>query len=99
MLFNKGSAWIKQSDPMAFFNVSMRAFDNADVCDFLALYILDTLREKFLSVLISLYRNDVLGKTGMHLTDLEKKITIETNLTIVEFLDITLDLGSATHMS
>uniref|UniRef100_A0A0L8FQN0 PH domain-containing protein n=1 Tax=Octopus bimaculoides TaxID=37653 RepID=A0A0L8FQN0_OCTBM len=90
----------------------MGAYDSSDVCDLIRLYILDILGKRFPSVLFSLYRDDALaisrGANGHTLDRLRKdlisafgsvrlKITIETNLTTVDFLDVTFDLVSGTY--
>lgn len=98
--------WIKQSDPTNSFHVAMGACDNADVCNLIGLYILDSLRRTFPPVFFGLYSDDALvisrEASGHTLNSLRKdlisilgstrlKITIKTNLTTADFLDVTLD--------
>lgn len=60
VLFNKDLTWVKQSDSKGSFNVVMRAYDSANVCDLIRLYILDILGKRFPSVLFGLCRYDAL---------------------------------------
>lgn len=87
--------------------MSMGTYDSTNVFDLYGVYILDILGKMFPSVLFSLYRDDALtisrranGYTiDRHKKDLTSalssmrfKITIETNCTTVDFVDITLDV-------
>ena len=107
MLFNKGSTWCKRGNSL--FDVTMGSYDGAETCELIGLYLLSQLNH--LNINIGLYRDDGLAvshKTPRQ-TDLLKKeicsifsknglnITIEANKTTVDFLDITLDLPSATY--
>ena len=92
----------------------MGAFDSADICDLIGLFLLDTLKSKFPAFDFGLYRDDGLAiSKGMdgHTLDRARKeisqvfkefglrITIETNITTVDFLDVTLDLMKFTIVS
>ena len=97
--------WIKKDDPD--FNVTMGSYDRAEVCELVGLYILDILTKKFVHNKIGLYRDDGLGCFQI-LSDPEpekvkKKLykifkqsglssTVECNLQITDFLDVTFDL-------
>ena len=85
----------------------MGAYDGAEVCELVGLYILNKLKIEHPDINIGLYRDDGLGVhsrlPGPTLTrkrkdieklfkDIELEITIETNLTQVDFLDITMSL-------
>ncbi len=112
LLFTEGSIWVKCSDPSGAFDVSMGAFDSAEICDLVGLYLLDRLGRRFPKVDFGLYKDDGLALTldmdGQTLDRLRKditttfqnlglNITITTNLTSVNFLDSTLDLASGLH--
>ena len=47
LLFANDSIWVKRSDPDGAFDVAMGAYDSADICDLVGLYILDTISKKF----------------------------------------------------
>ena len=97
--------WIKKDDPD--FNVTLGSYDRAEVCELVGLYILDILTKKFVHNKIGLYRDDGLGCFQI-LSDPEpekvkKKLykifkqsglssTVECNLQITDFLDVTFDL-------
>lgn len=54
----KGLEWVKQFNSTGSFDVAMGAYDSTNVYNFIVLYILDTLMEKFLSIPFCLYRDD-----------------------------------------
>ena len=94
----------KKSD----FDVTMGAPDGAEICELVGLYILDEIRKKFPELNFGLYRDDGLAahkkmagrrleKTKQKLEKMFEKefgleITIEMNLSQVDFLDVTLIL-------
>ena len=97
--------WIKKDDPD--FNVTMGSYDRAEVCELVRLYILDILTKKFVHNKIGLYRDDGLGcfqilsdpepeKVKKKLCKIFKQSglssTVECNLQITDFLDVTFDL-------
>ena len=106
-LFSDNSPWNKKVDSN--FDVGMGSFDGAECCEIVGLYILSCL--KHLKVNIGLYRDDALGITCMtaRQADLLKKeicrifkemklsITIDVNMKVANFLDITLDLNSGIY--
>ena len=110
LLFTQKDPWVKKSgDPN--FDVTMGSFDGAEVCELVGLYILDKLGEKYGREKCGLYRDDGLGcfrgsgpkserikKDFIEIfdTEIELKITIETNLKVVNFLDVTFDLKKGT---
>jgi len=83
----------------------MGSFDGAETCELVGCYILSLLTEKYGNG-IGLYRDDGLSAFNKSLQEIEKikkdickifrdndlKITVEANLTKVNFLDVTLDL-------
>ena len=106
-LFDKKQPWNKTTNPC--FDVGMGSFDGAECCGIDSLYLLSCLKP--LNLNIWLYRDDALGVLKMtpRQADLMKmkickifkanklSITIEVNLKVVNFLDITLDLNSGVY--
>ena len=92
-------------------DVPMGSFDRARVCQLVGNYILHQLSQFFEQHSTGLYRDDSLViLKGLSSTENERvkkksfkdcgiKITIKTNLHLVNFLDITLDLHSHTYES
>ena len=106
LLFDNNTAWVKQGSE---FDVAMGSFDGAEVTDLVGLYLLSQLQH-LRGINLGLYRDDGLGTSTLTVrqTDLVKKqikkifednglkITIEVNMTVVNFLDITLDMKAGT---
>ena len=108
LLFNGDEIWIKKGEnPL--FDVTMGSFDGAEICELVGLYILDKLCTFIDKKQIGLYRDDGLcvidHANGPKLDRLRKdiiklfkyedlNITIETNLSVTDFLDVTLDLNT-----
>ena len=97
--------WIKSNGSL--FDVTMGSFDGAEVCELVGLFILDQCKQHFPLLDLGLYRDDALGAhnnmPGPKLEQMKKqliqifkknqlKITIETNLNQVDFLDVTMRL-------
>ena len=109
LLFSNDSTWEKKSSSNLF-NVTMGSFGGAETCKLIGCYLLSLLTDKY-GQSIGLYRNDGLAAFKKTLQEIEKikkelckifrendlKITIEANKSIVNFLDITLDLQSSKH--
>jgi hypothetical protein len=107
-LFDNKTPWNKKNNSE--FDVGMGSFDGAEVCDLIGLFMLSQL--KHLKVNLGKYRDDALGVTSLtpRQADLAKKdicriykqngfsITIEVNIKVVNFLDITLDLRTGLYM-
>ena len=89
------------------FDVAMGCYDGAEVCELVGLYILHTLSSKFPEGDIGLYRDDGLAvfknmnaRAGDKerkafskvIGDLGLKITVQGNLKVVNYLDVTLNL-------
>ena len=88
----------------------MGSFDGAETCELVGCYLLSPLTDKY-GKSIGLYRDDGLAAFNKTPEEIEKikkelckifrendlKITIEANKTIVNFLDVTLDLQSTIH--
>ena len=110
LLFNNGNAWIKKDNSS--FDVTMGSYDGAEVCELVGLFILNGLGNTYGKENIGLYRDDGLAVfkniTGPQADRIRKditrhfkthglNITIQTNLKIVNFLDVTFNLNNATY--
>ena len=109
LLFSSDSTWEKKSSN-DLCDVTMGSFDGAETCELVGCYLLSLLTDKY-GQSIGLYRDDGLAafnKTPKEIEKIKKelckifrendsKITIEANKTIVNFLDVTLDLQSGKH--
>ena len=104
-LVNNGEYWIKKND--GDFDVTMGGFDGAEICELVGLFALSKL-EEINEIEAGIYRDDGLGisklpkreiehtlkpKLIKMFNDLDLKITVECNLKVVQFLNITLDLN------
>ena len=105
LLFNKNDVWVKKDNPD--FDVTMGSYDGAGVYELVGLYILYILTKEFGHDKIGLYRDDGLGcflnLSGPESEKVKKEvckifkqsglsITVECNLQITDFLDVTFDL-------
>ena len=94
------------------FDVTMGCFDGAEICEVVGLYLLNEIQMKLGSADIGLYRDDGLAifpkLSGPKAERIKKelvgifkrnglKITIDTNLKIVNFLDVTFNLINKTY--
>ena len=111
LLFTEGNIWMKKGEnPL--FDVTMGSSDGAELCEFVGIYLLGKLSRIIDSEDIGLYRDDGLASiknaNGPKLDRLRKdiiaifqneglKITIDTNLTTTDFLDVTLDLNTGKY--
>ena len=106
LLFNKPDTWIKK-DGDGLFDVTMGSFDGAEICELVELYLLHRLTSVLEVNSVDLYRDDGLAavrttsgrkldKLRKDITELFKKeglsITIDANLLVTDFLDVTFDL-------
>ena len=106
LLFSDGATWVKKNGD-ELFDVPMGAFDGAELCMIIGAYILDSLNKEFPFLIGGLYRDDGLiltrGMSGHELDRFRKDlivffrhmdlgVIVDTNLSIVNFLDVTLDL-------
>ena len=108
-LYTGDKVWVKKGEQN--FDVGMGAWDGAETCEVVGLYILDQLRKKVKGLEQGLYRDDSLGvvettprnaekirqKIHSVMEDLGLKITSRANLKVVEFLDVVFDLQSDTY--
>ena len=104
LLFSDNCPWEKKSADNQF-DVTMGSFDGAETCELVGCYLLSLLTKKY-GQNIGLYRDDGLAAFNRKPQEIEKikkelckifrdndlKITVEANTTIVNFLDVTLDL-------
>ena len=94
------------------FDVTMGAYDGAEVCELIGIYMLYLIGKKYDSKNIGLYRDDGLAvlknvsgpaseKIKKHLQYLFKQkvlpIIIECNLKVVNYLDVTFNLNDASY--
>ena len=90
----------------------MGSFDGAEVCELVGLYLLERLSDFLGKSEVGLYRDDGLAvvhnANGLKMDSLRKKIvalfqgeglsiTIDTNLTETDFLNVTLNLSNKTY--
>ena len=104
LLWNKGTPWKKRKNPD--FDVTIGSYDGAETCDLVGLFLLSQLQDLGLS--IGLFRDDGLAVSRFRGRQTEKvsqkirnifdkynlKLDIQTNKTVVNYLDITLDLST-----
>lgn len=110
LLFNKGETWVKKGKKL--FDVTMGAFDGAEVCELVGCFLLNKLSSKYNKNEIGLYRDDGLAVfknvSGTQIERIKKDfqkifknhgldITIECNMTQVNYLDVTLDLVDSSY--
>ena len=106
VLFANGASWAKKD---SLFDVSMGAYDGAEVAELVGLLILNTIKDKLPKLNFGLYRDDGLAayKTsrGIHIDKMRKKltqiftshglnITATFRLHNVNFLDVNFDLAT-----
>ena len=87
----------------------MGSYDGAEVCELVGLFVLDKINKNCPDLDLGLYRDDGLGATknlsGPQMERLRKKlfsifkscglrITVDCNLSQVDFLDVTFSLSS-----
>ena len=110
MLFGLGKEWIKKGDNL--FDVPMGCYDGAEICELVGMFVLATLNATVKIGNTGLYRDDGLGvfrnmsgpaadrtrkKIIKIFSQLGLKITIQCNLKVTDFLDVTLDLSTGKH--
>ena len=110
LLFDKSSPWVKTGNVL--FDVTMGSFDGAEVCELVGLYLLEKLSNLLGKTEVGLYRDDglaiVQNANGPKMDKLRKEIvalfkieglsiTIDTNLTETDFLDVSFNLSSKTY--
>ena len=109
ILCYKDEVWQKSTGP---FDITMGAFDGAQITDLVGIFILHQLKQEIPEIQFALYRDDGLGihrrlppsqldairkKLFKIFDEMGLKITVETNLSKVDFLDITMNLAEETY--
>ena len=109
LLFSRNTTWCKKTTK-SLFDVTMGSFDGAETCELVGSYLLSKLAPEYGND-IGLYRDDGLAafnRTPRETENIKKhickvfsdhnlKLTIEANKKCVNYLDITLDLRSASY--
>ena len=111
LLFHNNEAWIKKEGD-GLFDVTQGSYDGAEICELVGLYMLSKVKADFGINNIGLYRDDGLSiikcKSGriaqnkaklLHkIFEKEKlRITVESNLKVTDFLDVTLNLNDGSY--
>ena len=111
LLFDKQTTWAKKNN-QGMFDVTMGSYDGAEICELVGAFTLNSLAEKYDKKNIGLYRDDglavfknITGSTAERIRkeitqtfhELGLRITIESNIKIVNFLDITLNLADGKY--
>ena len=107
LLFNEEQVWIKRNGGL--FDVTMGAYDGAEVCELVGTYMLNIIGEKYDKTEIGLYRDDGLAisknQSGPQNERMKKflqkafkdkglDLVIQCNMKIVNYLDVTLNLST-----
>ena len=110
LLFNKSESWIKKGNKL--FDVTMGAYDGAEICELVGCYILSILASKYRKEDIGIYRDDglaVFKNTSGPQSERIKKdfqkifkkhdldIVIQCNMKVVNYLDVTLNLNTGNY--
>ena len=109
VLFSNGDYWTKKSE--SDFDNAMGAYDGAECCDLVGLFMLSEIRKLNLNLNCILYRDDGLGvssSTPRQREGIKKKIcevfnkhglsvTGDANKKIVQFLDVELNLSDGSY--
>ena len=110
LLFDGSNTWIKKQGRL--FDVSMDAYDRAEMCEFLGTYMLNVLSKKHKKNDPGLYQDDELAllknKSGPQSEKAKKNIQkifkghgldsiIKCNMKVVTYLDVTFNLNDGTY--
>ena len=110
LLYSYQECWRKKGNNL--FDVTMGAYDGAEVCELVGCYILNKLSGKYNKSKIGLYRDDGLAvfenisgpQSERIKKDFQKtfrdnglEIVIQCNMKVVDYLDVTLNLTNATY--
>ena len=110
LLFNQEQTWMKKGSDL--FDVSMDAYDGAEVCELIGIFLLNLLGRQYDTKNIGLYRDDGLSifkncsgpqmeKIKKHLQKVFKNngldVIIECNMKVVNYLDVTFNLNDGTY--
>ena len=107
LLFSGTDCWIKKNDDL--FDVTMGAYDGAEVCEMVGLYLLKKTKDIIPQAFVGLYRDDglavVQNANGPNLDRIRKKlhkcfkeenlkIEVMINMSEVNFLDVNLNIAT-----
>jgi predicted GIY-YIG superfamily endonuclease len=107
LLFNKNHTWMKKGGDL--FDVTMGAFDGAEICELVGIYMLQKISIHYNIANVGLYRDDGLAAfkntSGPGLERIKKKLqsifkendlelVIECNKKVVDYLDVTFNLNN-----
>ena len=110
LLFNQEQTWMKKGNDL--FDVSMGAYDGAEVCELIGIFLLNLLGRQYDTKNIGLYRDDGLSifknRSGPQMEKIKKRlqkvfkdnglnVIIECNMKIVNYLDVTFNLNDGTY--
>ena len=110
LLFNQEQTWMKKGSDL--FDVSMGAYDGAEVCELIGIFLLNLLGRQYDPKNIGLYRDDGLSIfkncSGPQMEKIKKRlqkvfknnglnVIIECNMKIVNYLDVTFNLNDGTY--
>ena len=109
LLFNEEQVWIKRNGGL--FDVTMGAYDGAEVCELVGTYLLNLIGQKWDKNEVGLYRDDGLAisknRSGPENERMKKflqktfkdkglDLVIQCNMKVVNHLDVTLNLTTGT---
>ena len=109
LLYCKGEAWIKKEGDL--FDVTMGAYDGAEICELVGLYMLSLISKHYNKADVGLYRDDGLAvfknvsgpqadRIRKHFHAIFKQngldLEISCNLKAVNYLDVNLNLEDGT---
>ena len=110
LLFNNNQTWMKKGGDL--FDVTMGAYDGAEICELVGIFMLEKIGNYFDKNNVELYRDDGLAVfknvSGPESERIKKKLqslfkeeglelVIECNKKVVDYLDVTFDLKSGTY--
>ena len=110
LLFDEKDTWMKKQSGL--FDVTMGAYDGAEVCELVGTYMLSLISEKYNKKDFGLYRDDGFGvgknKRGPETEKIKKNIqkifkenkldiVIQCNMKIVNYLDVSLNLNNSNY--
>ena len=110
ILFNQEQTWMKKGSDL--FDVLIDAYDGAEVCKLIGIFLLNLLGRKYDTRNISLYRDDGLSIfkncSGSQMEKIKKylekvfksnglDVIIECNMNVVNYLDVTFNLNDGTY--
>ena len=110
LLFDKSQTWMKKGGDL--FDVTMGAFDGAEICELVGIFMQHQISKHYDTTKIGLYRDDGLAAfkntSGPQAERIKKKLNsifkkhglelvIECNKKIVDYLDVTFNLNDSSY--